>query len=84
MTAMVSAATRTIIRSNSYGTLTSTVGLVAVMLLVVLLLQKELLRTATTPRARAGGDMLNIAIPPLLLAFAVIVTLRVVTLWQSH
>ncbi len=81
MTAMVSAATRSFIWSTSYGTLTSTVGIIAVMLLVLLLLQKELLRAAAT-RAEAGGEVLNIAILPLLLAFAVIVTLRLVTLWQ--
>ena len=83
MSATVTAVTRAIIRSSNYGTLSTTVGLVAILLLVVLLVQKEILRAADTPQARAGGQLLNIAIAPLLLASAVIVTMRLASIWLS-
>ena len=52
------------------------VHIIAILLLLVLLIQKELLRAQGGPRARVGGDALNIAIAPLLLSFVVIMVLR--------
>ena len=54
------------------------VHVIAILLLLVLLLQKELLRAQGGPRARVGVDALNIAIAPLLLSFVAIMILRFV------
>ena len=52
------------------------VDIIAILLLLVLLIQKELMRAHGGPRARVGVDALNIAIAPLLLSFVVIMILR--------
>lgn len=83
MTGTVTTVTRSIIESTPYGTLSTTVGLVAILLLVVLLVQQELLRSAGTPRTRPGERALTIAIAPLLLASAVIMAVRLASLWLS-
>jgi hypothetical protein len=54
------------------------VHIIAILLLLVLLIQKELLRAQGGPRARVGIDALNIAIGPLLLSFVVIMIVRFV------
>ena len=54
------------------------VHIIAILLLLVLLMQKETMRAQGGPRARVGGDALNIAIAPLLLAFVVIMIVRFV------
>jgi hypothetical protein len=43
----------------------------------MLLIQKELVTAATGPRAKALGRILNMAIVPLLMAFALIVVVKV-------
>jgi hypothetical protein len=54
------------------------VHIIAILFLLVLLIQKELMRAQGGPRARVGVDALNIAIAPLLLSFVVIMILRFV------
>jgi hypothetical protein len=56
------------------------VHIFAILLLLVLLIQKELMRAQGGPRARVGVDALNIAIAPLLLSFVVIMILRFVAI----
>jgi hypothetical protein len=54
------------------------VDIIAIFLLLVLLIQKEIMRAQGGPRARAGVDALKIAIAPLLLTFGVVMILRFV------
>jgi hypothetical protein len=58
--------------------MTTLVHIIAILLLLVLLIQKELMRAQSGPRARVGVDALNIAIGPLLLSFVVIMIVRFV------
>jgi hypothetical protein len=74
MTSSVTQATATFIRSTAH---TPTVGVIAVVLLLVLLMERELLRAHGGRRARIGMAALAIPIAPLVLACAVTVTLRV-------
>ena len=59
------------------GALAASLALVSVIILFVLLVQKELVTAADTPRFRALGRTLDVAIVPLLMAFAMIVVTRV-------
>ena len=63
--------------SVTTGALAASLALVSVIILFVLLVQKELVTATDTPRFRALGRTLNVAIVPLLMAFAVIVVTRV-------
>ena len=56
--------------------MTTPVHIIAILLLLVLLIQKELLRAQGGPRARVGVDALNIALGPLMLSFVVITIVR--------
>ncbi len=76
MSVVVTEATRTAISAAGGGTLTSTQGIIAILLVIVLLVLKEFVRAVGTPRAKAGADVLNIAIVPLFLVFTVIVIVR--------
>ena len=60
------------------------VQIIAILLLLVLLLQKELIRAQGGPRARVGVDALNIAIAPLLLAFVVIMIVRFMDILRPY
>lgn len=76
MTTTVTDATKTFISSNSLAGVATTVGLVAVLLLVALMVEQELLRAYGGSRARMGIEVTKGFIVPLLLAFVVIVVLR--------
>ncbi len=55
-------------------------GAIAVLLLVFLLIQKEVLRTIAEARATAWMRAFNLAIAPLLIGFGLIVAMRLVVL----
>lgn len=80
MTTTVSKVTTTAITTHSFSTLTTTVGLIAIGILIVLLVQKELLRAVGGPRAAAGARIANAAIAPLLLTLFLTVIVRIVPL----
>jgi len=63
--------------SVTTGTLAASLALVSVIVLFVLLVQKELVTAADTSRFRALGRTLDVAVVPLLMAFAMIVMTRV-------
>jgi hypothetical protein len=63
--------------SVTTGTLAASLALVSVVVLFVLLVQKELVTAADTSRFRALGRTLDVAVVPLLMAFAMIVVTRV-------
>jgi uncharacterized membrane protein len=69
---MISTVTTTTVTTVTTGSLAASLGLVAVLTLVVLLVQKELVTANAGPRANTFGQALNVAILPLLMAFALI------------
>jgi hypothetical protein len=77
MTSTVAQATATFIRSTAH---TATVGIIVVVLLLVLLVERELLRAHDGRRAQVGAAAVAIPIAPLVLACAVTMALRVTPL----
>ncbi len=80
MTSTVTEVTRTLILSSTYESLSTSLGLIVILLLDILLIQKELIRARGSSRSRQWMRVLDIAIAPLVLTFLVIVTLRLINL----
>jgi hypothetical protein len=80
MTAIVNEITTRIISSGTFDALSTTYGLIVALLLIFLLVQKELLRAHGGRRARLWLQTLNIAIVPLVVAFGLVVVMRIVDL----
>ncbi len=80
MTSTVTQLTQTTILLNAYGSLSDSLGLIAIVLLMVLLIEKELVRSVGGPRSQAWMRALNIAIAPLVLACGLIIILRAINL----
>ena len=78
MTSTVTELTITTIQSNTYETLSTSLGLIVILLLIVLLVQKEFIRAIGGPRSQTWMQALNIAIIPLLLTFGLTVVMRIV------
>jgi hypothetical protein len=74
---MISTVTTTTVSVVSTVTLAGSLGLVSVVILLSLLIQKELISSASDARARTLGRALNIALVPLLVGFGLLVALRV-------
>lgn len=83
MTSTVTQATMLLLTSASYDTITKTVGLASLAVLLVLLLQKEFARLHPGPRATAWIHAFDLALVPLLITFAMIVTARLIGLLQA-
>lgn len=75
MTAIV---TQVTITSTTYDALSTTLGVIAIMLLIALLALKELTRAYGGPRSGVWVQTLNIAILPLLLTFGLTIVMRLV------
>ena len=80
MTSFITQVTSEIITASTYGWLSATFGAIAILLLVFLLIQKEALRAIAESRATAWMRAFNIAIAPLLIAFGLIIAMRLVIL----
>jgi len=80
MTSFITQVTSGIVTASTYGWLSTTFGAIAVLLLVLLLIQKEVLRPFTESRATAWMRAFNLAIAPLLISFVLIVAMRLVVL----
>ena len=80
MTATVTDATVSALLTSAYDVISTTVGFVVVIVLAVLLVQREVTRLLARERSIRSGWAFDIAIVPLLLAFAVVVSLRLVEL----
>ena len=74
---MVSTVTSVTISTVTTVALSASLGLVAIVILLALLIQKELVSVAVGPKAKAFGRVLNTAIVPLLMVFAVTVVVKV-------
>jgi NADH:ubiquinone oxidoreductase subunit 5 (subunit L)/multisubunit Na+/H+ antiporter MnhA subunit len=57
-------------------------GLIGVAFLIAFLVQRELLSGAEDARARRVAESLLVVIVPLLVAFAFIITFRVIDVWR--
>lgn len=80
MTSIVTDATILVLTSATYDSITKTVGLASMVVLLVLLLQKELARIYPGPRAAAWIHAFDLALVPLVLTFAIIITARLAEL----
>jgi hypothetical protein len=76
MTSTVTDATRDFILSHSHNALTTSVGVVAIALLIVLLAQQELVRALDGTRLREQMRALNAFVGPLLLASGIVIVTR--------
>ena len=80
MTPFVTDLSRQVILTNSHEVLTTSFGMVAILLLIVLLIYKEMVRVYDAPHAKRWIQTLNSAIYPLLGVFGIIVLLRLLDL----
>lgn len=78
MSAIVTAVTRTTILSNTYDWLFTNTGLIVLMLLVMLLMEKELLRALGNARSRLWLQTLDTMIAPLVVVAGIIMFLRLI------
>ena len=76
MTATVTKTTISVVQSSSDAYLSSGVGFVAILLLIVLLIYKEVVRSFDGPRSGIWMRSLDTVIGPVFLAFAFIMALR--------
>jgi hypothetical protein len=75
MTSLVNKATQNIIDTHGFEHLSASVGVIVIVLLIVLLIEREVLRAFGGPRAVARVRSLTAAsLPLLLVAIAIIVT----------
>ena len=83
MTAILNNVINQYISSSAYGAISTSLGVIAVVLLLVLLIERVLLDAYFGERSRKRLWVFNIATLPLLLAFAVIVIMRFIQILQS-
>ena len=76
MTSSVSETARDFILSHSIDFLTTSVGVVAIGLLIALLIEQELVRALEGPRVKLQMRALNAAVLPLLLVFLIVIVSR--------
>jgi hypothetical protein len=74
---MVSTVTTTTVSTVTTVVMAGSLGLVAVVTLLVLLVQKELIAVSDGARSKVLVRALNIAIAPLLMAFALSMVVKV-------
>lgn len=80
MTATVTDMTVFTIASSNYDALSTTFGVIAIVLLIALLIQKELMRAIGGKHAKAWRRALDTMIAPLVLVFGMIVIIRLIGL----
>lgn len=73
---MINELTARLLSSNDYGGLSTRVDVIAIALLAVLLMERELLRAYVGPSIHFRLHPLAIASAPLIVAFALIVVVR--------
>lgn len=82
VTAITVAALSSSASSASLLSLGSSLGLTAVVTLLVLVMQKELLSHSVSPEIRAFSSALNVGVVPLLVAFGMILAAQFVALMK--
>ncbi len=81
MTSTVTPETVAALLSNGYDAITTTVGVAVMVALIVLLLQKEIARVLVGSRAEPWTRAFDMTLVPLLVAFLVIITARLLELF---
>lgn len=80
MTALIPEFARRAIQSFTFDFRSTTVGVVLIGALIVLLVAREVIRVQGGPRALDRLEALNVFVYPMLLAFAAVVVVRLVSL----
>ncbi len=80
MSILIDQATQRSVLSFTYDFRSTTAGAVVIVLLLAVLLTREIIRVHGGPRAGRRLDALNVVAYPLLLAFAAVVVVRLVSL----
>jgi len=80
MTSLVSDAVLEFLSATDYDAISTTVGLTSVIALLVLLIERETVRAYGGERSRHWLRGLDLAVRPLLVAFGIIVLLRLLQL----
>ena len=83
MTAILNNLINQQISSSAYGAISTSLGVIAVVLLIVLLIERVLLDAYAGDRLGERLRVFNIAVLPLLIALAVIVTMRFIQILQT-
>ena len=83
MTAILNNLINQQISSSAYGAISTSLGVIAVVLLIVLLIERVLLDAYAGERLGERLRVFNIAVLPLLIALAVIVTMRFIQILQT-
>jgi len=79
---MISTVTTATISTVTTVVLAGSLGLIAIVTLLALLVQKEITSADDTQPSRALSRVLNVAIVPLLIGFAMIVVVKVMEALQ--
>jgi len=79
---MISTVTTTTVSTVTTVALATSIALVSIVALLALLIQKEWVAAAASPRAKALGRVLNTAIVPLLIVFVVTLVVKVAEVWR--
>ena len=74
---MISTVTTSTVTTLANISLAGTLGLIAIIFLLSLLLQKEISSTGVGKKMERWSKALNVAIPPLLIVFVSIVVVRI-------
>ena len=77
MNSFVNKATQNVFGGNGFEALSATVGVIAIVLLIVLLIEREVLRAMGGPRAVARVRSLTVATLPLLITAVAIIGSRI-------
>jgi hypothetical protein len=80
MTAVIPEFARRVIESFTYDFRSTTVGVVLIGVLIVLLVEREIIRVHGGPQVHDRLDGLNAFLYPLLFAFTAVIVVRLVSL----
>ena len=83
MTGSITQLVSAVVSSDVGGLLEQGLGLILTAALIVLLVQRELVRAHGGPRSRNWIRALNLGIAPLTVAFVFVVVVRLLDMWGS-
>ncbi|MBI4330438.1 MAG: hypothetical protein HY673_04055 [Chloroflexi bacterium] len=78
MISTVTTVTTTVTTTSVIAAANATMGLIAVLILLALLITRELTRTAQSKFSRTMADFISVGTVPLILIFVIIIAMKVV------